>query len=101
MLATSPYFSSASHGFLPAVPSPLLPRSANIYGGRRPAFMSAPGAQKDVPFAKRPVKKAPSPQHDELKERRRNNFLRKVQDGREEKRFDARGEDVRVRVSGW
>ena len=50
--------------------------------------------QKAIAFAKRPVKKAPSPKQDELKERRRNMFLRKVQDGREEKRFEARGEDV-------
>lgn len=48
-----------------------------------------------TPFAKRPVKKAPSPKQDELKERRRGMFLKKVKEGREDKRFEARGEDVR------
>ena len=47
-----------------------------------------------IPFAKRAVKKAPSPKHDELKERRRGMFLKKVQEGREARRFEARGEDV-------
>lgn len=50
---------------------------------------------KREPFAKRPVKKAPSPRQEDLKERRRNMFLRKVKEGREEKRFEAMGEDVR------
>ena len=51
-----------------------------------------------IPFSKRlPVKKAPSPKQDVLKERRRNIFLRKVKDGREEKRYEARGEDVSER----
>ena len=50
--------------------------------------------ENNVPFSKRPVKKAPSPKQDELKEQRRKLFLKKVQDGRDEKRFEARGEDV-------
>lgn len=57
---------------------------------------NAQGDVKNLPFSKRPVKKAPSPKPDELKERRRKLFLRKVQDGREERRFEARGEDVCV-----
>jgi hypothetical protein len=39
-------------------------------------------------------KKAPSPKQDELKERRRNMFLRSVRENREDKRFEKRGEDV-------
>lgn len=50
----------------------------------------------NIPFSKRAVKKAPSPKSDELKERRRNMFLRKVREGRDEKRFESRGEDVRT-----
>ena len=50
--------------------------------------------ENSVPFSKRAVKKAPSPKQDELKERRRKLFLKKVQDGREEKRYEVRGEDV-------
>ena len=47
-----------------------------------------------VAFSKRLVKKAPSPRQDELKEKRRKNFLKRVSDGREDKRFEARGEDI-------
>lgn len=50
---------------------------------------------QDLPqFSRRPVKKAPSPKQDELKERRRKLFLKKVSDVRDDKRFEARGEDV-------
>ena len=56
-------------------------------------------AERDVPFAKRRVKKAPSPTHEELKERRRKNFLRKVGEGREGRRFEGRGDDVGRLVS--
>ncbi|KAK3722661.1 hypothetical protein LTR37_002231 [Vermiconidia calcicola] len=96
MLATSTYTSSAHHAFLPTIPSPLSPRSANIYGWPRMSSSEEKQKQKDapVPFAKRPVKKAPSPKPDELKERRRNLFLKKVKNGREERRFEQRGEDI-------
>lgn len=60
-------------------------------------YQPPPNRAKDdssIPFAKRPVKKAPSPKQDELKERRRSMFLKKVRDGRDDKRFEARGEDV-------
>ena len=46
----------------------------------------------------RQVKKAPVLKQDELKERRRGMFLRKVREDREEKRFESRGEDVSERV---
>lgn len=45
-------------------------------------------------YSRRPIKKAPSPKQDELKERRKKNFLKKVQEGRNDKRFEARAEDV-------
>ncbi|WPG98271.1 pentatricopeptide repeat-containing protein, chloroplastic [Acrodontium crateriforme] len=100
---------SASHNFLPPVPSPLSPRSINVYGRRSLGFMSSPDhkltsdrnppqtrARDDssIPFAKRPVKKAPSTKQNELQERRRGLFLKKVRDGRDDKRFEARGEDM-------
>lgn len=53
-------------------------------------------AHSSVPFSKRAVKKAPSPRPDELKERRRKLFLKNVRDGRDEKRFERRGEDVSI-----
>lgn len=52
------------------------------------------GGNGKVEWSKRPVKKAPSPKQEELKERRRRMFLRKVKEGREERRWENRGEDV-------
>lgn len=58
------------------------------------------GCQSDLgiaPWKKkaRPtIRKAPSPRPDELKSRRRSMFLRKVHEGREDKRFEARSEHV-------
>jgi len=40
------------------------------------------------------VRKAPSPRPDELKERRRSMFLKKVREGREDKWFEARSDDM-------
>lgn len=116
MLASTPshhYYmsgtSAAHQSFLPTIPSPLSPRSANVYGGWRAqafASMSSPSSDENsvsskqkenvgvIPFSKRPVKKAPSPKQDELKERRRSIFLKKVKEGRDDKRFEARGEDI-------
>lgn len=54
----------------------------------------AAAAKTSVPFSQRAVKRAPIPRADELKERRRSLFLKKVQEGREERRFEGRGEDV-------
>jgi hypothetical protein len=48
-------------------------------------------------YSKRPVKKAPSPKQDELKENRRKMFLKKVKDSRDDRRYEQRGEDVRKR----
>lgn len=115
MLAYTP--SSSPHAFLPTIPSPLSPRSANIYGPsstRHHHAMNQPTDQKpnaaftfdkssltsnssaknNVPFSQRPIKRAPAPKQDELKDRRRNAFLRKVQNNRENKRYEARGEDI-------
>lgn len=110
------YMSSAHNAFLPPIPSPLSPRSANV-GTRTLRFSmstsnldqenakvnantsaSEPKCEKPVPFSKRTVKKAPSPTQDELKERRRRNFLRKVEEGREGRRFESRGEDVNAPI---
>jgi len=43
---------------------------------------------------KREVRKAKVPKQDELKEKRRHMFLRKVKEGREDKRWESRGEDI-------
>ena len=108
MLATSHhpsiYMSSAYNAFLPTVPSPLSPRSANV-AFKPPRFFMSSSDQENASnksteklgaFSKRPVKKAPSPKQDELKEKRRRNFLKRVSDGRDDKRFEQRGEDVSI-----
>jgi hypothetical protein len=104
------YMSSAYNAFLPTVPSPLSPRSANVAAKPRRTgiFMSSSdqenasdnSTQQPIAFSKRPVKKAPSPKQDELKERRRRNFLKKVSNSRDDKRFEHRGEDVSIQCSG-
>lgn len=86
--------------FLPKIPSPLSPRSANIYGGARqqqPIFMTDDLNKQQnspVPYSKRAIKRAPVVSQDALKERRRGMFLKKVREGREDKRFEKHGEDV-------
>ena len=66
--------------------------------GQENADASAPDTTNNkeagVAFSKRAVKKAPSPTQNELKEQRRKLFLKKVADGREERRWESRGEDV-------
>lgn len=99
MLATPRPPSSSPHAFLPAIPSPLSPRSANIYGRNQRHFMSDPPKSHNdndaTPFSKRAVRKAPTPIPDALREKRRGMFLRKVEESRQDRRFESRGEDVR------
>jgi len=111
MLATARYNDCASHAFLPTIPSPLSPRSANIHGRHQSSFMSKeqpqqkgdPVGSPNQPFAKRVVQKAPVPKQNELKERRRGMFLKKIQEGREDRRYASRGEDVSCQYlgEGW
>ncbi|EME84205.1 uncharacterized protein MYCFIDRAFT_210814 [Pseudocercospora fijiensis CIRAD86] len=118
MLAIAP--SSSPNCYAPTHPSPLSPLSANIYG--RPRHMSntttnapeksalnqgesqtreskpsAPIFQSTsaprTPFSQRPIKRAPTSNPDTFKDKRRSNFLRKVSNQREERRYEARGED--------
>ncbi|KAI7186057.1 hypothetical protein KC363_g6791 [Hortaea werneckii] len=94
----------AAHAFRPRVPSPLSPRSTNIYGRRSDIFFMNEEAvdreerklqpAKFTTQPKREVRKAKVPKQDELKEKRRHMFLRKVKEGREDKRWESRGEDI-------
>jgi hypothetical protein len=108
MLATSNFGSTPSqpHKFLPSVPSPLSPRRANVkspstsfWSFETSMATSAPqnasNQQSHVPFSSRPVKAAPVPRSDALRERRRDMFLRKVRQARDENKWDSRIDDVR------
>lgn len=108
MLATSNFGSASSqpHKFLPSVPSPLSPRRANVKSSSAsfwsfdtsmadPAIQHASSQQSHVPFSSRPVKAAPLPRSDALRERRRDMFLRKVRQARDENKWDSRIDDVR------
>jgi hypothetical protein len=55
----------------------------------------ASNQQPHVPFSSRPVKSAPVPRSDALRERRRDMFLRKVRQARDENKWDSRIDDVR------
>jgi hypothetical protein len=89
----TPTYHHQTREFLPKIPSPLSPRSANIHGSassnngnrpHQPNFMNS--ANSD----------APTVSQDALTERRRGMFLRKVREGREDKRFERHGEDVSI-----
>jgi hypothetical protein len=105
--------------FLPKIPSPLSPRSANINGSasssnrtqqQQPNFMNSENsdastqqkpqsgftsnAPAPLPYSKRAIKRAPAVSQDALTERRRGMFLKKVREGREDRRFERHGEDV-------
>lgn len=83
--ATTPSTFTTAHS-----PSSLS-TGASFHG----ATLSEPrAAGVPLPFSKRAVKKAPTPRQDDLRERRRGQFLKKVREGREDRRFEARGEDV-------
>jgi hypothetical protein len=109
--------------FLPKIPSPLSPRSANINGSasssnrtpQQPNSMNSENsdastqqkpqsgftfnAPAPLPYSKRAIKRAPAVSQDALTERRRGMFLKKVREGREDRRFERHGEDVSIASS--
>lgn len=110
MLATHWPFTpthQAQHAYIPTRPSPLSPRSANAPS--RPLFtryamskstFSSSDSENATPFSKRAVKSNPlfaekrrSP--DEQRERRRDIFMKKVEQGREDKKWAGRTDQVR------
>ena len=113
------YFHHQTLEFLPKIPSPLSPRSANINGSasssngyrqQQPNLMSSENdastkqpqssftfnAPALLPYSKRAIKRAPAVSQDALTERRRGMFLKKVREGREDRRFERHGEDVSI-----
>lgn len=117
MLATFNAPSSSSPSFLPAVPSPLSPRRAhgrhqqddsrpfyptafmNPGQGQTPQFPST--GSRDQPrlaFSSRSIKAVPTAQKaGKLREQRREFYLNKVKQGRDDSRWESRIEDVSTR----
>ena len=93
MLATAQYaFSHANPSMSATIPSPLSPRSANARLRQQP--MSS-DSKSHIPFSKRPIK--PNPlikSKDALRSRRRELFLKSVKNGRDERQWAARGDQV-------
>ncbi|KAH0365204.1 hypothetical protein KCU65_g6256, partial [Aureobasidium melanogenum] len=58
------------------------------------APQQATNQQSHVPFSSRPVKTAPVPRSDALRERRRDMFLRKVRQSRDDNKWDSRIDDM-------
>ncbi|KAG9520173.1 hypothetical protein KCU93_g7758, partial [Aureobasidium melanogenum] len=58
------------------------------------APQQATNQQLHVPFSSRPVKAAPIPRSDALRERRRDMFLRKVRQSRDDNKWDSRIDDM-------
>lgn len=103
MLATSNFPSSSPHAFLPVIPSPLSPRRAT-HGHYQPRlfsdFMTSQQPSdtrrsQQTPFSARPIKPVPTTQRpDALRERRRDIFLKKIKQTRDDSRWESRTEDV-------
>jgi hypothetical protein len=95
MLATSTFY--PQNPYMPLRPSPLSERSAN--GAPRPFqfTMTTPTQSEQKPTApQRAYKPNPIVQtRDAATKRRRDMFFKRVQKGRDDKKWDARGEQVR------
>ncbi|KAF2759733.1 hypothetical protein EJ05DRAFT_509445 [Pseudovirgaria hyperparasitica] len=95
MLATQLMFMPQS--FAPARSSPLSERSSNACPRRyNSAIMSqAQDAKQQVPYSKRSIKQAPINRgREEVRDKRRDLFLKKVKEGREDRNWEAKGEQI-------
>ncbi|TKA65502.1 hypothetical protein B0A49_05716 [Cryomyces minteri] len=80
------------HSYAPAIPSPLSPRRSRPHQ-ISPSNTSNPPSP--VAFSKRPIRANPALQsRDVVKERRRDLFLKKVQQGRDNRKWEARGDQM-------
>jgi hypothetical protein len=91
--------------FLPSRPSPLSPRSANAFAAipQNPFTFAMSGSenavsntQKPVSYSQRAVRVNPfaNRNRNEQLERRRNMFLRRVEQSREDKKWEGRTDQV-------
>jgi hypothetical protein len=102
MLATPTLFSIQS--YMPQRPSPLSPRSANAgYFQAQPLFFGMSGSENESTkpskistYAQRQIKPTPfsSRNRDEQRERRRDLFLKRVEQTRDDKKWEGRSEEI-------
>lgn len=98
MLAASPFYSQPIS--TPARPSPLSERSANVLSRPFSFTMAAPSHNAKAPVPQRAHKPNPVIQsRDAVAQRRREMFFRRVQKDRDDKKWDARGDQVCVDFS--
>ncbi|KAL5394557.1 hypothetical protein PMIN02_004866 [Paraphaeosphaeria minitans] len=94
MLATSTFY--PQHHYMPPRPSPLSERSANA--APRPFQFSMPTSMQSEPKFTAPQRAfKPNPiiqTRDAATKRRRDMFFKRVQKGRDDKKWDARGEQI-------
>ncbi|KAF2793567.1 hypothetical protein K505DRAFT_305567 [Melanomma pulvis-pyrius CBS 109.77] len=93
MLAASPFYSQPI--YTPARPSPLSERSANVLSRPFSFTMAAPSHNAKAPVPQRTHKPNPVIQsRDAVAQRRREMFFRRVQKDRDDKKWDARGDQI-------
>ncbi|KAF2142347.1 uncharacterized protein K452DRAFT_297654 [Aplosporella prunicola CBS 121167] len=82
------------HAYTPTRPSPLAPRSTNVLQRPVPTNQTTMDAQKKSPRAARPNPLMQRSSADATRERRRDLFLRKVSNDRDERRYAGRSEQI-------
>jgi hypothetical protein len=93
MMLASPSYSQPM--YTPTRPSPLSPRSSNVLSKPFSFTMAAPLHKNNTPVPQRAHKVNPVIQNrDAVAQRRREMFFRRVQKQRDDKKWDARGEQV-------
>ncbi|OCL02586.1 hypothetical protein AOQ84DRAFT_304443 [Glonium stellatum] len=95
ILTASPW--PQQNEYTPLHPSPLSTRSISACSRAftNPIMTARWEAKKGLPFSKRLIKPNPIIQNrDAVKERRRDLFLRKVQDDRDDRRWASRGDQI-------
>ena len=95
MMLAAPFYAQPLPMYIPTRPSPLSPRSANVLSRPFTFTMAAPSQSGKTPVPQRTHKPNPVMQgRDAVAQRRRDMFFRRVQKGRDDKKWDARGEQV-------
>jgi len=94
MMLASPFYSQPM--YTPTRTSPLAQRSSNVFSTPFSFTMAASSQKTNTPVPQRAHKVNPVIQNrDAVAQRRREMFFRRVQKERDDKKWDARGEQVR------